>query len=277
MTRLARAAQRAYPPSFRNRYGGELAALVDDLPASRKATADLFLGAARAWLRPSFTAAGGRLQASLATTWVAWCAGFLVAPAINRALLDPPMPGASAAVRTLLDIAYVLFFVGWALALLGAAPIVLRAVVPALRAHNWRAVRPLLPVLVLGLFEAVGLLLLALVRHGTTSTSGPSDGIAIVWLIGFAAFVASLGIGPAVSLERLGVDVRRLRMPAYLTVLLAVALSALTGCSVAAAMLAGDAVLVSSSAPVVGVLVVGSVACVAALISSVRGVRALAR
>lgn len=58
MSRLARIAMRAYPPSFRARYGEELAALVEDLPASRRATVDLFAGAGRAWIRPTFAGDG---------------------------------------------------------------------------------------------------------------------------------------------------------------------------------------------------------------------------
>src|SRR5690242_7077585 len=116
MNRLAGLAIKAYPPSFRDRYGDELRALVDDLPSSSRATADLVRGAARAWLRPSLTgpdARRRRLQATLATTWVAWCAGFLAAPAINRALLDPPTHGTTAFVRDMLDVAQALFFSGW--------------------------------------------------------------------------------------------------------------------------------------------------------------------
>ncbi|MBN9620136.1 MAG: hypothetical protein J0H43_10470, partial [Actinobacteria bacterium] len=83
MNRLTAAALRAYPPSFRERYGPELTALVEDLPTTPRNTVDLLVGAARAWLRPRFGADGrrGRLQATLATTWLAWCAGFLAAPA----------------------------------------------------------------------------------------------------------------------------------------------------------------------------------------------------
>ena len=129
-------ALRAYPPSFRARYGAEMAALVQDVGPSRRTAADLWRGAARAWLRPSFSGADARrqrLQASVATTWVAWCAGFLVAPAVNRWLLDPPQRGATSGVRTLLDVAQWLWFAGWVAALLGAAPLVARSVLPALR------------------------------------------------------------------------------------------------------------------------------------------------
>jgi hypothetical protein len=74
VTPAVRWALRAYPPSFRDRYGDELAALVDDLAPSWRHTADLYAGAARAWLRPRFTGPEPerrRLQASVTTVWVA--------------------------------------------------------------------------------------------------------------------------------------------------------------------------------------------------------------
>jgi hypothetical protein len=279
VTRLSRAALRAYPLSFRGRYGQELAALVEDLPASPKTTTDLFLGAARAWIRPPFHGTQRRLQATMATNWVAWCAGFLVAPAINRALLDPSTTGASSSVRTLLTITYVLFFVGWALVLLGAAPVVIRAVIPALRAGLWAALRPLLPALILGLLEAIGLLWLALTSHGRaghlTHPSALFFTATVLWLIGFAAFVCSLGVGPAVALARLEPDAPILRNPTRLTAPVALILTALTGCSLAATLLAGDATLASSAIPVACALAIGCLASLTALISSSRGIHAL--
>jgi hypothetical protein len=279
MTRLAGLALRAYPPSFRERYGQELAALVQDLPASPGTTTDLFLGAARAWIQPRFHSSERRLHATMATTWVAWCAGFLVAPAINRALLDPPTAGASSSARTLLNIAYVLFFVGWAFVLLGAVPVVLRAVIPALRARSWTALRPLLPALILGLVEAIGLLWLAITSGGRTvqltHPSGLVVALTVSWLIGFAAFVCSLALGPAMTMTRLGLGARALRIPTRLTVLVALALAALTGCSLAATLIAGDARLASSAIPVACALAIGCLASLTALISSSRGVRAL--
>ena len=243
MSRLAHLALRAYPPSFRARYGDELAALVSDVPASAGTVPDLVLGAARVWLRPRFAGADAarlRLQATAATTWVAWCTGFLIAPAVNRALMDPPVAGASAAVRTLLGVAQSLFFVGWAVVLLGAVPLVVGAVVPAFRSREWVGLRPLVPAAVLGVFEAAGLVALLLLRGGGSSTpSTPFLVVGGLWLIGFVLFVCCLGVGPAVALERLDVRTGLLRMPAVLALPVAITLAALTGCSLAAVALAG--------------------------------------
>jgi hypothetical protein len=279
MTRLANLALRAYPPSFRARYGQELAALVEDLADTPKATADLYLGAVRAWIWPPLPNPARRLQATTATTWVAWCAGFLVAPAINRALLDPPTSSASGSVRTLLTIAYVLFFVGWALVLLGAAPVVLRLVMPAVRARTWTALRPMIPVLILGLLEATGLLWLGLTSTARSEqVTHPSElflTATVVWLIGFAAFICSLGIGPAMTLARLKPDAPVLRNPTRLTAAVALTLAALTGCSLAATLLAGDASLANSAIPVAVALAIGCIASLTAIVSSSKGIHAL--
>jgi hypothetical protein len=274
MSRLSKLALRAYPPSFRARYGDELATLADDLPASARNTADLFFGAVRTWLRPSFRTTDQRLQATVATTWVAWCAGFLVAPAIDRALLDPPSPGASSAgVRTLLTIGDTCLFAGWAVVLLGAIPVVFRAVTPAIRARAWTPLRPLLPVVALGAFEAVGLLLLGLT--GGAPSSGLRDAAAVVWLIGFAVFVISLGFGPALALTRLEPEAQVLRIPTWLTPVVAVTLTTMTGCALAASVLAADPSLVASVVPVVIALAVSCGASLTAMISSSRGMIAL--
>src|SRR6476469_8310471 len=120
MKRWARLVLRAYPPYFIARYGAELEALIEDAGGAHRHLFDLLRGAARAWLVPHL--AGDprrRLQATVATTWVAWCAGFLVVPAVDRALLDPPVVGVSSSVQALLDASIVLLIIGWAVALVG--------------------------------------------------------------------------------------------------------------------------------------------------------------
>jgi len=43
-----------YPPRFRERYGAELQALVEDTSSPKRLTLDLALGAAKAWTGPRF-------------------------------------------------------------------------------------------------------------------------------------------------------------------------------------------------------------------------------
>lgn len=252
MRRAARIALRAYPPSFRLRYGDELGALVEDMPASARTTVDLFLGAGRAWTRPTFTGEGAprlRLQASAATTWIAWCAGFLVVPAMTKALLDPPPRGDVGGVRALLGAATGLLIIGWLCALSGAALLVLKVVIPALRERNWRALSPLLPALLLGLAEVAGTMVWLVATGGHAEQlahpSLPYLSVVVPLLVGGAAFIVALGIGPATTLRRLGASSAQLRVPAMLSVPVALAL----------------AVAVASSA--------------VAVVSSVRGTRAV--
>jgi len=88
----------AYPPSFRERYGDELDALSEDHGRSGRATADLALGAARAWVRPAFAGSPAevrrlRLLASISTVWVCWCVVVVGTMATLRLLEDPAAPG----------------------------------------------------------------------------------------------------------------------------------------------------------------------------------------
>lgn len=279
MTPAARWALQAYPPSFRDRYGDELTALVDDVTPSWRHTADLYAGAGRAWLRPAFTgpdATRRRLQASVSTVWVAWCAGFLLAPAIDKALMDPPSPGVDATVHRLLDVSTAVFVVGWTCALAGVALLVWRALVPAWRARQYSALRPLLPAVVLGVVEAVGLVALAVSARTQSSHPTPAMiALGSAWLVGLLAFLVSGGFGPGVTIRRLHPDGAVLRLPTLLAGVLALCLAAMTATSTAAVVIAGDATLVGLFAPVAAVVAVGVVASSTALVSSARGVLAL--
>lgn len=277
MRRRARAALRAYPPSFRARYEEELSALVDDIPLTRPVTGDLLMGAARAWVHPRFSGAEAprrRLQATLATTWVAWCVGFLAAPATTFAVLDEPSPRATTGVRNLLHAAQALFFTGWAFVLLGAAPVLICSVSPAMRGRSWHTLRPLVPALTLGVADAVGLLVLVLTRGSVTHEATPGFLIGTtVWLIGCGAFVLSLGIGPALTLDRLAPDISVLRRAALFTVPTVLTLIGLTTCCALATVRAGDAAILNSGVPVGAALAIAMVASVVATVSTARGLR----
>jgi len=279
MTPAARWALAAYPPSFRERYGEELEALVDDVTPSWRHTAGLVRGAAAAWLRPAFTGPDPtqrRMQASLTTVWAAWCAGFMLAPAIDKALLDPPGAHVDATVRRLLDVTTALWVAGWAIALTGAALVVARALVPALRARRWSVLRPLLPALVLLVVEAVGLVVLALATR--SHDSRPSTTAVVVgtaWIVGLLALLVSSGLGPGATIRQLRPDATALRLPTVLAAALSLCLAALTATASAAVVVARDATLAGALAPVAAVVIVGVVASVTATVSSARGVLAL--
>jgi hypothetical protein len=282
MRRLSGLALRAYPPSFRARYGAEMAALVEDLPASPRATANLFLGAARAWLRPSFTgpdAVRQRLQASAATTWVAWCLAFCVVPAMTKALLDPPPAGPDVGIRGLMNVAAGLVVAGWVVALAGAFAIVIKALVPALRSPQRRRLLPLLPALWLGLVDGAALATWIVTSHGNAQrlVHPAHAGALVAILIGFLAFLVALAAGPAITLARLNTSLPQLKVAALLALPLSRVLAAATACCAAAAMAsaAPGAVMFGTAAIPPLVLAIAAVASIVALVSSARGVKAL--
>ena len=282
MRRLTGFALRAYPPSFRARYGPEMAALIEDLPVGRRTTADLLLGAARAWLRPSFTgptAVRQRLQASAATTWVAWCTAFCVVPAMTKALLDPPPAGPHGGISALMNIAMGLVVAGWVLTLAGAFAIVVKAVIPALRSRQRRALLPLLPALWLGLIDAAALATWIRTSHGNAQrlVHPAHAGALVAILIGFLAFLIALAVGPATTLPRLNTSVAHLKVAAVFAVPVALLLAAATACCAAAAMASAGPGAVMFGTGVIPplVLAVAFVASLVALVSSARGIRAL--
>lgn len=276
MNPLAKLALVSYPPSFRERYGTELEALVEDTGSTARTVIDLARGSALAWTRPSF---GGdadgrrrRMQASVTMTWTAWCAGFLVVPSINRLLLDPPSPSVSGADRGLLDGASVLFVAGWAFALLGAAVLAVRMFLRTGRALRRSALSPLLPALLLGALEAGLALWVVLLRRGHPAQwTHPSTlfvVLVLTGLAGFVAFAAALGVGPALTVTRVRPDARTMSLPALLAVPLAACLAGMTITSLTAAMDAGVAPLGWLA------LTIAGGASVVAVVSAARGARA---
>jgi hypothetical protein len=270
-----RLALRVYPPSFRERYGAELEALVEDTGSGPLTVANLLWGALRAWLRPVLPKEPGerrRLQASVSTTWVAWCAGFLVSPATNWALLDDPVPGATAGVRLLLQVAQIAMVLGWLLVLLAGVPLGLRVALTAFRTRDHRSLRPLWTPVALLVVEAIGAGLLVLLR-GDVSTQ-PTRAflmLGLLWTLGFGALVLTGAAGPALALTRARPRREFLRLPALLGVLVAVALSVASTACLAAVTAAHAAV------PLPVPIVVALGASVVALVTSARGATAVGR
>lgn len=269
MTRLA---LRAYPPLFRERYGAELETLVADTGGGPRTAANLFAGALLAWMRPVLPTAleerrRRRLQASVATTWVAWCAGFLVAPSANRALLDPPVPEMGTDAHALLQVAQWAMVAGWLLVLVAGVPLGLRVVVSAFRDRNRRTLRPLWTPVVLLLIEAAGMgLLLVLRGDDTQQPTTAFMAVFALWTAAFSVLVVTGGLGPALALTRHRPDATSLRLPGLLALGVAVALAITTVTSLGA--VAATAQWGPFTLPV---LVVASGASVVALTTSLRG------
>ena len=268
---------RLYPPSFRERYGPELSVLIDDLD-SGPVTVDLLRGAALAWLRPVLPGAGPemarrRLQATVSTAWVAWCVGFMTAPAATRALLDPPVAGADQTVHTLLDVAQVAFFTGGALAFIAGFPLAIALLRPALRTGDRRLIAPLAPLGILGAVEAAGLGLLAILRRGHPPTwlhpSIPFVLVGTLWIAGFGAFVIAGALGPPVVLTRARPDGFALRWAVAVGALVSLALLVIAGVCVATFVIAGPGLFG------IPVIIVAATASATAVTSGRRGVAAL--
>ncbi|MGD3111577.1 hypothetical protein [Streptomyces sp. YGL11-2] len=268
MTNMAaRLALRAYPPSFRERYGPELEALVEDTGTGPCVVADLLIGALRAWLRPvmpneSAERRRRRMQASVATTWVSWCAALCVLPLLRIVLTDQLRPDSADWVRPLLDVAQYATDSSGLVPLVGA----LSLLAETARTGNWTAWRPLLapfalvPVLLGGVWA---LMLRYLVDGPWLFTLG--------WL-GPAAFLTAAAVAPAVVVTRCRPSAKLLRLLSLLGVAMAFAVTTtgIAGVATVTALVmdAGDV----PDGPVPSVLaVVTVIAAVAALVSSVRG------
>jgi hypothetical protein len=232
--RVARWALRSYPPSFRERYGDELTAVVEDTGSTARTVVDVFAGSARAWLRPAVTGAGAerrrrRMQASVSTTWVAICAGFLVAPAVNRELFDQPVPLATASIQMLVNAAEIVIDIGALLALAAAIILGYHIIIAAIRSRSRDILRPLWLPASLAVFELGMTGVVAWIRSGYPAYWPQPSGIfvsaTLIWMFGGAALIISGGFGPVIALVRAELNLKWLRTPAALCLPIAAALA----------------------------------------------------
>lgn len=200
---------------------------------------------------------------------------------MTKALLDPPPNGTVAGIRALMGVGTALLVIGWQCALAGALPLAVKSVIPAWKTRNWRALRPLLPALLLGVAEGATTVTWVVTSGGHAEQlahpSGPYLPAVIPLLVGGAVFIAALGTGPATTLRRLDASPAQLKVPAMLAIPVAIALAGLTTCCVIAVLIsaAPEAQLIGSNIPVALVLAVAVVSSITALVSSTRGLRAL--
>lgn len=267
-----------YPPSFRDRYGAELAALVEETGVGPRVCWDVAVGAATAWLRPAFTGepaerARRRLQAGLSAIWVAWCVGVSSVPVVARALLEQPVAGATGVVHMLVSGSWLLVLAGGAVAGVGALLLTRRVLVPALRSGRRRVWRPLLPAAALLVAEVVGAGGVWLLRQRYPAVwphpSATFVAALIGWLVGLAALAVAGAAGPPVALGRARPPVRAMRLPGVTAVGVTAALSALAAVQATAVVLAGSGMVAFGGAAVAVLAAAG------ALLSTWRTVPAL--
>ena len=266
MRRSVRVALAAYPPSWRERYGEELADLAVDRSG---VTADLLVGAARAWLH----AAGrhdqrARTLSAICTTHVAWCVIFVGVLGYLKQVNDPPLPGlTSGASQPLWGAAKAAFFAGWLVLLVGGTALLSRISWSAVRNRDWRALRPMVPAAAL---LVVVLATIPVVSHyGHQQATATSVTVILLWLaLGFALVVAG-AVGPVVTLRRSRSSSTSLRWPLRLAVTLSVIACGLAGVTAAQAAVLSDDAPTATLLPMWGAVAI----IVAAATSSATSVR----
>lgn len=247
---------------------------------------DLLVGAARAWTAAILTGkpderARRRLQATVATTWVALCAGFLAAPAVDRALLDPAPRIVPSAAPLLFTTGAMAAGLGCLLAVAAGFPLFTEVIGAARGEERRRIVRPLLPAMALLVVELAGLAGLALWRQSYPPLNANPQFPAIftaallVWTGGFLAMLVATGLGPALALTRAAPPARSLRLGGKLALPIAILLTIATGATAAGAitLLPGNGYDWFVRLFTVGVLLVAVTASGAALVSAARGSR----
>ena len=277
-----------YPPSFRDRYLAELAAMLEDTGSGPRIVADLVAGSVRAWARPSFVGDPAervrrRRLATVSTVWVCWCAVFLASAALLRALEDPPPPGFDpnragwGIVHNAIAGGLV---VGWLLVLAVSAPMGLRALRrrPAVR----RAVVPPLVLLGCCVLLFVPLQVYA-TRHwvGQGRVASASEippwwaVLGLVWLLAMGIDAVWGTVALAVALRRAGLDPAGLRVPVAAAAALVVPMAAVVVLLVLVAMAGAHPSAAGAFAPLVYLAVGGLLAVLGvAAVSAVRGLRA---
>ncbi|HEV7203243.1 MAG TPA: hypothetical protein VGN18_01465 [Jatrophihabitans sp.] len=233
---------RLYPPSWRERYGAELDALLDDTPPSTRQTLDVIAGAARAWLHPArqLHSPGARMRTTIGVALYAWVT-LAAGVAVFVQFTEDPGFGAVDAAHAGAGAAHGVFRVAAAASLglvtLGLLPLAGSLLLTARRQHRSDVLRRLLsPVVAIAAFGLVLVLVVTLAPRSRV----PGEGIGNWFLLLLAAgLVAGFGCahGPAVAVRRLAVGAAPTRVA---VVALAGAIVALAVATVGAALYSAE-------------------------------------
>lgn len=203
--RLAAAALRCYPVAFRRRYGAEMAALLDERPATAATVLDLVRGALVAHARPpaqleALVPAGERVRASMAGVLACWVAFAAAGLGFYKTTEDVPFSGAGdahpalglahGAVQALAGLASVAVVVG-------ALPLIAAALVRARRDPSLRPVVAV-PIVAVLVFAALTGLLVAVARaagDGSGPAGGAGRGALVAWSVAGLACGAVCVVG----------------------------------------------------------------------------------
>lgn len=206
--RLAAVLCRAYPPSWRERYGEEYADMLGEMVLTPRAVLNVLVGALDAWACPSGLLLRGRarLRASVSVVWSAWivlAAGALI---FGQSTEDAPFRRADAA-HPAAAVAYAVYewcaHLSVAAVCVAGVPLVW-ALMRAARAQRRRGpvVLMLLPVIAPPCFLAA----LVMIAHAVPRSTLPGIGVGAGWfavlLVLGLATAAVCAAGPALALRR---------------------------------------------------------------------------
>jgi hypothetical protein len=217
-TRAARGLVRLYPPSWRDRYGAEMLALLADTGVSTRTTLNVVGGAAGAWLRPRghLLERDARIRASIAATlgaWVAITAALLVYAQLfaDQTRLPDTSPGHPFTIA-MWRACQIAGGVSVAVLVLGGAPLAVQLLRDAAGRRSARDLVLLtLPVTASGAF--------LLVLYAIARTAGhPGNGVAPGWFIALCVLGVLAGAadvaGPMRVLRRQAAHGKSLRRAA---------------------------------------------------------------
>ena len=213
-----------YPPSFRERYGDELGALVEDALPTPRVALDLALGAARAWIEPTFGGTPGqrqrdRMLATILTVFWSWSLVLLAFAAFSKMVDDPPVWGlrvplvhaAFQVSSASMDVATVLIGLG-ALSYWGLIAVTAR------REHGLRNLLPATIPIGAGLAWLVvswgvtwGLLHFAVGHRLPLLAAVGLVGVLLAWFLASVALAPVCWVSIAVAMRRASLSVRLLR------------------------------------------------------------------
>jgi hypothetical protein len=228
MSAVRRALLATYPPSFRERYGDELEALLDDTGVGPRVTLDLLLGAARAWLRPTYGADPGqrrrlRLLSSVSTVWVGFCVVLCGTLGTLQLLEDPPPPGLTFGTPRWQEFhigAMEALLLSIVLVLVGGVPVGIRALLSG-RAARRLVAGPVVALLLLCAFTVYDVSALPMSPYPTWMVV-----LMLTWLVATPLVAAWWAIALPRALRASGPGVRVLVLPALLGTAVAALLTA---------------------------------------------------
>ena len=233
MSAVRRVAVAAYPPSFRERYGEELDALLEETGVGPRETLDLVLGAARAWLRPAYGADPAqrrrlRLLSSVSTVWVGFCVVLCGTLGTLRLLEDPPVPGLALGTPRWQEFHLVgtdALALSIVLVLIGGVPLGIRAM------RSGRAARRLVagPVVALLLLGGLTLVVATVGAQRLSDSGGPYPTWLVVllltWLVATPLVAAWWAVALPLALRASSPGTRALALPAVLGTVVAALLT----------------------------------------------------